>query len=196
MAAINLAPGTEYLALARKRRRRLYSITVVLAVALIAIWVGLFLFRQQVQGQEQDLDRRIAAMDAEIARLGDEADRIRLFEARLNELDVLIDNHLQWDVLLQELERLLPAPTVLTSAEANVDTKTLTLGGVTPDIDQVAQALASLKDAPTRQTIFSQASLGSIARQEEVNPDTEEVSANYTFGASLTFDVESLRASQ
>lgn len=193
MAAINLAPGTEYLALARKRKRHLYVVTGALAIVLLGIWGGLFMFRQQVKGQEQEVDRRIAAIEAEITRLGEEADRIRLFEARLTELDILLDNHTTWDPLLRELERLLPPPIVLTGADVNAENGTIHVDGQTTDIDIVAQTLASLQSTPIRETIFSSANVSNIQRESSENTETGEVSVSYKFVAEMSFNPAALK---
>lgn len=193
MAEINLAPGSEYLGLVRKQRRRAYSLAIVIALALALGWGGLFVWQQQLIQDKRSLERRLAAIEAEITRLGDQAARVTLFEKRLIATDRLLNQHIAWDPLLQDIERLLPPPVVVNHFKVILRDGTVELAGETPDSDVIAQTLASLTSQNTRPTIFTSGILQSISRLQQLNPAGEVVSATYKFTADLTFDPSKLR---
>lgn len=196
MAEINLAPGTEYLAQARRRRRRVFSIAALIALLMLAAWGGLFLFRSSLQRQQRDLDSQLSAVEAEILRLGEQAERVKLFEERLGAIAGLINTHVSWDPFLKDLERVLPPPTVITRLKVDTKSGTVEIGGETPDVDAVAQTLASLAGAPARPTIFKSAALDSINRHEQTTPEGQVVGVRYEFAAVLTLDSQQLRYGQ
>ncbi|MEK7556797.1 MAG: hypothetical protein AAB538_02355 [Patescibacteria group bacterium] len=196
MAEINLAPGSEYLGLVRKRRRRVYAWTFLIAAAVAVVWGGLFVYQQQLIQKKREVDRRLAAVEAEITRLGDQATRVTLFEGRLAAVDDLLSDHVTWDPFLQDLERLLPPPAIVTRIEVNVTEGKVELGGETPDIDTVSQTLASLASTPSRPTIFSSATLENVNRVQQDNIAGEAISVRYEFAASLNFDTAKVRYGQ
>jgi Tfp pilus assembly protein PilN len=196
MAEINLAPGSEYLGLIRRRRRRTYLLATLLAVAVAATWGGLFVFQQRLTEEKRDISRRLSAVEAEVTRLGDQAKRVALFEQRLTAVDALLTQHIAWDPFLQDLERLLPPPAVVNRLDVSLRDDTIELAGETPDLDVIAQTLASLVSQPARPTIFNSAALENVSRLQENNPAGEVVSVRYQFGASLSFDSSALRYGQ
>lgn len=196
MAEINLAPGTEYLALATRRRRRIFGITAAIILLVAAVWGGLFLLQSSYQKQHQDLTQQLSSVEAEIMRLGEQAQRVKLFEERLSAVAGLIDTHVAWDPFLKELERILPPPATLTRLEVDVRGHTVELSGQTPDVDAVAVTLASLASTPARPTTFATAALDSVTRLEQTNPDGQLVGVRYEFTAHLTLDPKHLRYGQ
>lgn len=195
MAEINLAPGTEYAGLLRKRRRRVLWLTVAIAAAVLAAWGGLFIYEQQLIRRQQEVNQRLASVAAEITRLGEAAQRVTLFEGRTHALESLLVSHISWDPLLRDLERLLPAPVIVNRLKVNVEEGTVELAGETPDLDVVAQTLASLIATPARASLFTSGSLENSNRvpQENVPGD---VAVRYEFGSTLTFDREKLHYAQ
>lgn len=198
MANINLAPGTQFVALARKRRRRLFLVSFVLLVLLGGVWLGLVAFKGQAEAAQTQVEARLNTVQTEIAKLGSEVTRVELFEDRLVELDALLDAHLEWGTLFEELQRLLPPPTVINAATINADSGELNLTGVTPDIDTVAQTLTSLSSGPNHETLFTLKKFDSVAREAESSPaeNIPAPPATYTFSAEFTFDNNELRVSQ
>lgn len=196
MAEINLAPGTEYVALARKRRQRVYGIAVVLLIAIGVVWGGLFLVQQRLEQNKREVQSGLAGVEAEITRLGDEARRVELFADRLEGLAVLLDKHITWDPFLADLERLLPPPVVMDLVQVDVSQGNVSIQGTTPDVEQVAQTLASLVSGPGRLTLFPDAKLNGIVREEIVNEVGETVAATYNFAAELTLETEKIRYGQ
>ncbi|MEX1997901.1 MAG: hypothetical protein WEA04_04495 [Candidatus Andersenbacteria bacterium] len=196
MATINLAPGTAYLASIRRRRRALFSLSIGIVVLLVVMW-GILAGLQssaaraltRSQAQLQGLERRII-------EAGDDVTRITLFEERIDALEELLATHVSPLPLLQEIERLLPAPTVLIDLEMTTREGQLIVSGNTPNIDEVAQTLASLTTSPTRKTMFTAVDLASIARNETASPDGTVTTINYSFQATLNFPPEALQGSR
>lgn len=192
MAEINLAPGSEYAGLLRKRRRRLHALAVLVSLGIALVWGGFFVFEQQLVQNQRELDSRLASVEAEITRLGDQGQRVTLFEKRLAAVDALLTRHITWDPFFQDLERLLPPPTLMSRLKAILHEGTLELTGVTPDLDIIAQTLASLVSSRERGTFFTSGTLQSVNRLQQENPAGEVVSVQYDFGATLTFDPKQL----
>ncbi len=192
MPSINLAPGTQYVVAARKRRVRVFAIAGIVAIIFIVIAVGLFAYNQQISSSQATLNDQVRSVELNIAAIGEDTKRVELFENRLKDLDDLLDKHISLEPLFQDIERLLPAGTTLTTLEIDVENATVHMQGTTTDVDQVAQAIASLVDAETHKTVFTSSTFESIQRNEITNE--EAVSIQYTFGLVLTFNPSILRA--
>jgi Tfp pilus assembly protein PilN len=186
MAQINLAPGAQYVAAARQRRRALYIVIVVVALAAVAAWGGLAFLVQTSERQLEQATMELVAVEGEIARLISESQRITLFERRLVAVSNLLDQHISWGPLLGELEKLLPPPTVLRTLQVENKSDVVAVEGTTPDIDVIAQTLASLTTSANRPTLFSAAHIDSILRQPETDGTGQQTGAHYNFSASLT----------
>lgn len=190
---VNLAPGTQYVLAARHRRRRLYALSALILFFLLAVWLGLRFFQSGLAGKASALDTRVRAVEMEIARLNSDSQRIVLFEKRLATLNTLLDQHVSWEPVLADLERLLPANTTLTFFDGSAATGFLEIQGITPDVDAVAVALASLVEVPGHSSVIKKGRIGGIQRQEEQNPEGQVVGSSYSFSAELTFDPSVLR---
>ena len=185
MANINLAPASQYAAAARRRRRGLYVISGVIVVVVISAWVVLLLLNRTSAAQLEDVSQELAAVETEITRLAPDAERIELFERRLQALDGLLNRHVSWEPLLSDLERLLPPSVVLTNVDANQDERTISVVGIAPNIDEVAQVVASLVTREDRPTIFRSAELSQVLLQEEKNEAGEVVNTSYEWRATF-----------
>lgn len=185
MAQINLAPGTMFIAAARRRQRTLYVGSVVIVVILLAVWLSLFVWERNLQQRRDTAAASLQKITAEITRTGDGARRIEEFEGRLLALDQLLENHVEWAPIFAELERLLPVATVLTQIDANIAQGTIAVRGKTPAVDIVAQTLASLRDTPTRATLFTDVNFSTLSREAVRDGAGAEVGARYAFGAAF-----------
>jgi Tfp pilus assembly protein PilN len=187
MTTINLAPGTRYIAVARQQRRRLISIAISLAVILFLIWLTLFMYQRSLNNRQAAIEEQLRGAETEITKIEPDARRIIRFEQRLKILDSLLSTHITWNPLFQQLEKLLPPGTVLTSIQAGQETGRVTIQGATADIDQIAQTLASLLARENHQTIFTKGLLGNVDRQEQRTSDGQVTGAHYNFTADLSF---------
>ena len=171
MPSINLAPGTQYIIAARKRRARLYVIAGVIVLVFLLGWGGLFAYKQSLVQQQDKVQQEITNADGRIEELKEDAIRVTLFERRLTEVKKLLDSHITWAPVLSDLERLLPADTVLTNIDASSDSNVITLQGTTGQMDQVSLAIASLSAGQGHPSIFESGSVKVIQRQEQKNGD-------------------------
>ncbi len=192
MPSINLAPGTEYIIAARRRRQRLYIISIVIVV-IFAIGYGiLFFVNQSFANQDEALKGNIQTVDAQIQASKTDAIRVSLFEKRLTETKTLLDAHVRWDQVFTDVERLLPANVSLTGIDAGTDATTISIQGATPDMDSVAQAIASLSSGANHASMFSNGEVREVNRVEQKNGD--QTTTGYTFTITLTIDPSKLRA--
>jgi len=196
MPSINLAPGTQFIVEARRRRRRLFFLSGLIAAVAILVWAGMFFYNRQLQQQQADLAERIRNVQLEIAKQDEDAKRIVLFEERLKALDILLDQHISWNVVLSDLERLIPADVVLTRLEVNSETGGLSLTGLTPDIDRVSLALASLVENTDHVSSFKDGKLFDVRRQETRDEAAGTVTSQYVFTAELSFQPSILKQNQ
>lgn len=186
MPSINLAPGTQYIIAARKRRLRLYIIAVITAIVFAGAWGALYTYYQSLLKTDAGIQTKIQTANAQIQTLHDDAVRVALFEKRLVEIKTLLDTHVNWSPVFADIERLLPSDTVLTNFDASSNLPSISLQGVTSQIDQVSLAIASLSAGDSHPSVFKSGSIKSIQRQEQKNG--EVVSVAYSFNIVLTFD--------
>lgn len=194
MATINLAPGTQYIVAIRKRRRRLFAASAIVVILAAVAWGALGLISAQTIKAKEIVDNQARNLNVTIAQAQSDAGRVVSFEKRLVTLNTLLDRHIVWNPIFTELERLLPAPTVLTSAIFDAESGTIELKGTTTDIDQVAQTMASLRTGPAHQTLFTDGTIQTVARTEvEPGPDNPAGLVYYAFTAHVTFNAAALR---
>lgn len=188
MPSVNLAPGTQQIVAARRRRRRLLLLTALVLLAVGMAWGGLLWYEQSLNQDHAALQDRLRTVQTEIARLSTSAERVQLFENRLAVLGGLLNQHVRWEPLLQNIERLLPPSVTITALTIDATLGEVSLQGFTTDTDQVAQALASLLSDKT-QTVFTDGTYSSI--QQKVVAGAEEgapAQVQYEFGITLSFN--------
>ncbi len=192
MPSVNLAPDTRLANQAKHRLQRLLGLSAGIVVLVAIIWGALFFYKTQLNQSNTEVQDRVRAVDMEIAKLENEAKRIVLFENRLVSLDTLLDSHMNWEPLLRGFETLLPPQTVLERVEFDSDQGIIRVAGSTPDVDSVAQTLASLSSTPNRRTVFLTGTMRSVERKE-TPVDGAPAQVRYVFSAELTFDPAVLR---
>ncbi len=189
MAQINLAPGSQYLVLVRRRRRVIYVTAALIAIVALITGIVLSILVARVENKEQTLKQDLQSVETRIAQASEEVKRIQLFEKRLTNLDSLIRNHKTWSLYLQEIERLLPPDTVLTSIKGNHKDGTIELSGTTSNIDSAALTLASLQNQPTtHSTLFTGGTIRNVEHKTQVGPAGEVLGQRYSFSMSLVLN--------
>ena len=191
MPSINLAPGTQYVIIARKRKIRLYAIAVGIIIIFLVGGGGLYFYVQSLQSSSDEIKNQITAVDQKIQALREDALRVAFFEKRLTDTSQLLSNHIGWNKVFADLERLLPADTVFTSFDASSSNSSITVKGTTQNIDQVGLALASLTKDVNHASLFEKGSVKTIQRQSQ--PGAEGASAIlYAFDMMLEFNKNAL----
>lgn len=185
MATINLAPETRFLLEQKRKQHRLFFAAAGIVLILLILWGGLALTRSIVRGNLQDVQAKINEVETKISELDVVAKRVVLFERRSAALQKLLTGRISWDLVLKELERVLPAPTVLNRLTLATD-GTMEVEGSIPDLDVLAQTFASLKNTTTHATLFQNSNFKSASKQED------EVAVGqvggYRFTAQFSFD--------
>ena len=181
MAQINLAPGTQFIAAARRRRRALYLTGILLLLLVGVVWGGLYAWSGNLDEELQTQTVALEKLEAEITRAGETVDRIKAFESRLTALDALLDDHIDWAPVFAEIERLLPPATVITNLEVTNELQKISVQGNAPTVDAVAQTLASLRDTPARETLFSNIDVSGVSRVGVRDEAGVEIASQYSF---------------
>jgi len=70
------------------------------------------------------------------------------------------------------------------------------LAGQTPDLNSIAETLASLVSTASRPTIFTEATLENVTRVQQDDPQGQVVGVRYEFAAELVFDNTKVRYGQ
>lgn len=195
MATINLAPGAQYLASIRRRRRFLIGLTTAIFLVTTLTWLGAYLYVKSIEGNIARAQTELQQLETQLAALKPDLDRIMLFEGRLTTLKTLLDNHISWVPLLAEIEKLLPPPIVLTTVTVQSDTGIVDVIGNAPDVDQIAQTLASLTAARQPAQLFTEGEILSAQRTQVSGSDGQAVGAEYRFTAKVHFDSHRLTTS-
>ncbi len=187
MPSINLAPGTQYVIAARKRRRRLYGVSILIVAVFFGGWMMMYGYLLSLRNSSDDLQKELQGVNLRIQTLREDALRVTLFEKRLVDVSTILSNHISWDRVFGDLERLLPPDAVITSFNAQSENSTIVLQGRTQNIDQIALALASLTSSAGAPSIFESGTVKEVSRQEQ------ESGATYTFTMTLEFNQAILR---
>lgn len=187
MPSINLAPGTQYVLAARKRRRKLYGVSLLIIAVFAGGWMLMYGYLASLQNSSEDLATQLQAVNQRIQTLRDDALRVTLFERRLVDVSTILNNHISWDRVFSDIERLLPPDAIITGFDAKSSSTTIVLQGKTQNIDQIALALASLTSAAGTPSIFSSGNVTNAVRQEV------EGGASYGFTMTLEFEQSVLR---
>lgn len=185
MATINLAPETRWLLEQKRKQRLLFFAAAGIVLALLLVWGGLALTQSVIRGHLQGVQSEINSVETRISELDAVAKRIVLFERRSLALQRLLASRISWDLLLKELERLLPAPTILNRLTLAAN-GTVEVEGNTADLDALAQTFASLKNTPSHATLFQNSNLKGASKQAAEVPADQL--GGYRFTAQFSFD--------
>lgn len=184
MATINLAPETRFLLEQKRKQRLLFFAAAGIVLIVLLLWGGLVVTRSVVRGNVQEVQTELTAVETKISELDAVAKRIVLFERRSAALQKLLAGRISWDAVLKEMERLLPAPTILNRLSLTA-TGTVDIEGTTADLDTLAQTFASLKATPTHSTLFENSNLKAASRQETATVPGQ--AGGYNFTAQFSF---------
>jgi len=191
MATVNLVPGTQHLIVAQQRRRALFAVSVVLIVILAAIWGTLAIWKNAAQKSVDEAQARLDSLQTHLVETQGVANRIVLFEQRLQAMNTLLTNHLSWDPFFQQLEQLLPANAYLEQFNADSTTGMVKVVAHVPALDDIAQTVASLKNSATHQTLFTNMYIDSF-EQHALLTNGAQSGNDYIVTLSFRFDPKKL----
>ena len=186
MAQINLAPQVQLMLASKRRQRRLYLFSGGIIIFAIAVYGVLFLVNTSSDAQLEDRRNQLAALKSDLSLKQADNARMHSFENRITALNELFAQRRTWDKFFKELERLVPANTVLTRMDADMDTPKVTTSGTVPSLDDVSLLIASLQDKATHSTLFSTASVREASNFSAVNDQGTVTKSGYEFSMELT----------
>lgn len=183
MPQINLAPGTQYIIAAKRRRRMVYVASFVLIAVIFIVWGTVFATEKLYENKLTRIKSETAKVNTEIARLDEQAKRVEAFDGRLKALNTLLQQHISWDPMLKDLERLLPPAINLDNLVLAITDKTMTIKGAAATVDDVAQVLASLTNQEGRATAFDSVNVTNAVLKQDIDPSGQVTASRYVFGA-------------
>lgn len=181
MPQINLAPGTQYIVAAKRRRTMVYMASLVIIAAVLIAWGVVVIVEKTYENKLAAVKSDTVNVDTEIARLSTDVERVQSFEERLSALNGLLKSQVSWGVFLQNLEQYLP-PQVILSELAIVDGgKQLEMQFSAPTLDDAAQAVASLRNRPGRNTLFPVVNISSAEIRQDKDEAGQVIATRYVF---------------
>lgn len=148
MAEINLLKnelqGRGVFTLGTKGLLSLYVLLAVIALELLA-YGGLVIYKKQIEKKVLKAEQQAASIDLEIGQNSEKRLAAISFQRRLNNLQVLLDNHQFWSVVMEELA----AHTVKTvryeTMQVSPGTSQITILGNTPSYTELGKLLLGLR---------------------------------------------------
>jgi Tfp pilus assembly protein PilN len=186
--AVNLAPETFFAQAARRRRNIILAIAILIAALLGIAWLTLFWLVRNSTNELTRAEQELAAVEREVERNRPLVDRVSLFEQRLKSFDELLAQHVTWNPMFGDIEKLVPAPVTLEGLNAELKQGTMTLRGSAATVDDIAQMVASLKSRPEKTTMFNNIVVENIVQED----DAETGVRQYMFSLTMAFDATKL----
>lgn len=151
MAEINLLrnelEGKKFFSFGPSRMVSFYIVIGVVAVELL-IYGAMFLYEKRLQRQAEKVEQRGQAVNLEIGKI--DAGRLSAisFQKRLSNLEVLLNNHLFWSPVLDELERYTYVQATYQTLQIDEGENRMILTGIVPSYTDMGKLLLGLKASP------------------------------------------------
>ena len=154
----------------------LYVLIGVVIFEILA-YGAMFFYERNIKAEQQKVDQEFAGAGFEIAEI--EQDRLAAvsYQRRLSNLKTLLDRHIFWTAVLDELSKYTYKPARYTSLQADAKEYKLMLSGFVPSYTDLGKLMLGLKQSPAIKDVEL---VGSSQN------DSEE--AGYTFDLDVTFD--------
>src|SRR3989344_1167387 len=136
MAEINLLKSDIGVSMAASagEKRSLFWLYILAGIFIFEIlgYGTLFVFERSLQKQQQTLDQEVAKVDFEIGKIEKERLEAVSYQKRLNNFKTLLDRHIFWTVVLEELSQYTYKPVSYTSLQADIKEHKLIVSGFVP----------------------------------------------------------------
>jgi Tfp pilus assembly protein PilN len=185
MAQINLAPQVQLMLAAKRRQRRLYFLAGSLVVIMLIVWSGLWFISNQYVKTIQAKENQLASYKSQLAGLKSDNTRMNNFESRLASLNKLISQRRSWNPIFQEIEKLIPANTVINTLEADLDLAVIKISAYTPTLDDVSLVIASFENEVNHSTMFQKATVLNANKHSQADESGAVVSEGFNFNLEL-----------
>ncbi len=145
MPKINLAQETVRNQLLARRRRLLHVVSISVLLLTLGVYGGAFYLVQQMRERVRVMNENVRVLDGELKKRREDVGEIVAFRKRLQSVRWMLEHHVSWIPLLDELERLLIPQATLLSLEGNIKTTELLAAVRVPTIEAGADLIASLQ---------------------------------------------------
>lgn len=156
---------------------KLLYIFLGIVVFELLLYGGMWWWGNDLQKKAQDIDRQAASIDFDASKL--EADRTKAvsLQRRINNLEILLKNHLYWSKAFDEVEKQTLKTVHYTSLKVDEATHRFVLAGIATDLTDVGKLMLGLKQSSSvREVILIGTDL------------SESGAAGYEFNLEVDFD--------
>lgn len=138
----------------------------ILIILELGIYGGLFYWRQSVRTQVDGLQREITEIDKQIAASKDNLKLAVRDQGALSNFSDLLQKHLYWSQVLQELGKVALKTATFLSVEASSDTDKFVITGKVASYAELGKVLLGLETSEN----FSKVELVTSGRKAEADP--------------------------
>ncbi len=158
----------------------LYGIIGILLIEMLC-YGGLVFYNKYLHGQMAKSEQAASGIDSEISKLDVSLKQAVSYQSRLASLSIMLDHHIFWSAVLDELEKYIYRPVVLETLEADQTSHIFNVSGVAGSYTEIGKVILSLKKSPRIQD---------VELLETHSSDSER--AGYSFTLRVTFDPQLL----
>lgn len=151
--------------------------TLGLLVFEAVLYGGMFFYEKYLDRQKLGVDAEITAIESEISQSQKNVDEAQSVQARLANLGVLLDNHVFWSQVFDELEKYTYKPIVYNTLEADMVRGQFRISGITSNYTDLGKLLLGLESSPNITGVTLEST--SQGQQEQ---------SGYTFSLEIMFD--------
>jgi|SRR3989344_1943790 len=180
MPEINLLQNesSDSVSFAPKKPKKIGLFFAIFLFILALLAYGfLFLQARQVEKKIGEAEQQISQVDARLETTKEERLKAISFQARLNNLHILLDVHLFWSKVFAELESFTYIPARITSLQASELTGIASITGTVPSYTDLAKLMLG----------FDQSENVSEVRYISSGP-ADEIGSSYSFSLEIVLD--------
>ncbi len=180
MSEINLLQNesSDSVSFAPKKTKKIgLFIAIILFILALLAYGFLFLQSRDVEKKIANTEQQIAQLAARLESTKEERLEAISFQARLKNLDILLDTHLFWSKVFEELEAFTYIPAQITTLQASELTGIAAITGTIPSYTDLAKLMLGLNQSENI-TDVRYISSGSA----------EEIGSGYSFSLEIVLD--------
>ena len=141
------------------------------------LYGGMMFFEHSLEKQKSQLDVDAAGIESEINRSSENVNAAQSVQKRLTNLRVLLDNHVFWSQVFNELEKYTYKPIVYSTLEADVINGQFRISGLSSSYTDLGKLILGLRQSPN----VTDVTLQSTSRGREQQ-------SGYFFNLEISFD--------
>lgn len=170
MSEINLLAKSDYgtgkAGSAGENANRLW-ISILASIFVLAIlgYGALLFYERSLKKQQQAVDQEVTRIDFEIGKIDEERQTAISYQRRLKNFRTLLDRHIFWTVVLEELSKYTYKPVSYDSLDADITEHKLLVSGVAPSYADLAKLMLGLKTSANIEDVKLVSSGQSLSEQ-------------------------------